>query len=320
MTSAASTTDSAGGPSPVVAKGPVPEGPGGSRRRLPRPRLAAYLLPAVVVCAALGVYPIVQMVRMSVSDVGPATLIADWEFLGAENFREVLDSDTFWPAVKATLVFTGVLLVVDLVIGYVAAAVLARPSRLTSAVLSLMVFVWALPPLVSGSVWKFLLAGDGLVNSTLELVGLPAVDWLSDPDLALWSVSLVAAWASLPFAILIIRGGMLAIPKEVLEAASLDGAGPVRQAVSVTIPLLRPTLAVLTILVVLYAFRSFDFVYVMTSGGPGTVTTTLPFLAYQEAFRTYSFGIGAAIASMLMVVIALLAVPYAWGVRKEESA
>ncbi len=257
---------------------------------------------------------------MALSDVGPATLIGSWEFVGLANIAEVLGSDAFWSAAKATAIFTAVLLVVDLGIGYVAASVLAHPSRLTGAVLSLMVFVWALPPLVSGSVWKFLLAGDGLVNATLNVFGLASVDWLSSPNLALWSVSLVAAWASLPFAILIIRGGLLAIPRDVLEAAALDGAGPIRQAVQIIIPLLRPTLAVLIILIFLYAFRSFDFVYVMTSGGPGTVTTTLPFLAYEEAFRTYSFGIGAAVASVSMLVIALLAVPYAWGVRREERA
>ena len=312
---------------PVERTGSAPvEGPsapatstGAVRRRLARLQFVPYLVPAAVLCAVLGVWPIVQMVRMAFSDVGPATLIGDWEYLGLDNFREVIGDGDFWPAAKATLVFTGVLLAVDLVIGFLAANLLASRGRLAGAVLSLMVFVWALPPLVSGSVWKFLLAGDGAVNAALGLVGVGPVDWLSSPDLALWSVSLVAAWASLPFAILVIRGGLLAIPQDVLEAAALDGAGPVRRARHILVPLLRPTLAVLTILVILYGFRSFDFVYVMTSGGPGTVTATLPFLAYQEAFRTYSFGIGASVATLLMVVVALLAVPYAWGVRREES-
>jgi multiple sugar transport system permease protein len=266
------------------------------------------------------VYPLVQMVRMALSDVGPATLIGDWELVGLENVREVLADPGFWQAVRATAVFTLVVLVVDLLIGYVAAMALSRKGRLASAVLSLMVLVWALPPLVSGSVWKFILAGDGAVNSLLGLVGLGPVDWLSDPDLALWSVSSVAAWASLPFAILVLRGGLMSIPTEVFEAAALDGAGPVRLAFRVVLPLLRPTLMVLVILVILYAFRSFDFVYVMTSGGPGTVTTTLPYLAYQEAFKTYSFGIGGAIAMLSMAAVALLAIPYVRGVRKEEGS
>jgi ABC-type sugar transport system permease subunit len=284
-----------------------------------KPRVGIFLVPALLVSGALCVYPLVQKVRMAVSAVGPATLIGDWEFTGLDNIREVLGSAGFWEAARATGIFTLVILAVDLVIGYIAAMVLSRRGRLAGAVLSLMVLVWALPPLVSGSVWKFLLAGDGAINSLIGLVGLGPVDWLSNPDLALWSVSLVAAWASLPFAILILRGGLLAIPREVFEAAAIDGAGPVRLAFKVVIPLLRPTLMVLVILIVLYAFRSFDFVYVMTSGGPGTVTTTLPFLAYQEAFKTYSFGIGGAIATLSMAAVMLLAIPYVLGVLREED-
>ncbi len=303
---------------PGVEGSTEPSTPAGRRRT--RAHLSPFLVPAVVVCAVLCVYPLVQMARMAVSDVGPANLIGEWSFTGTANLREVLGGTAFWEAAKATGIFTLVLLVIDLSVGFVAAQALARRGRLSSVVLSLMVFVWALPPLVSGSVWKFILAGDGAVNALLGVVGVDRVDWLSDPRLALWSVSLVAAWASLPFAILILRGGLLSIPTEVLEAAAIDGAGPVRRALSVVIPLLRPTLMVLVILIVLYAFRSFDFVYVMTSGGPGTSTTTLPFLAYQEAFKTYSFGTGGAIAGVSMLVVVLLAIPYVLGVRNEEES
>lgn len=286
------------------------------RRRPPAP----YLLPAAAFAAALSVYPLLQLVQMSVSDVGPANLIGEWTLVGGANFAVVFADPLFWQAVRVTALFTGVVLVANLLVGYVAAVVLGSPGRLASGVLSLMVFVWALPPLVSGSVWKFILAGNGAINSVLEAVRLPTVDWLSSPSLAPWSISLVAAWASVPFATLILRGGMLGIPQEVMEAAALDGAGPVRTAVSVVLPLLRPTLTVLIVLTVLYSFRSFDFVYVMTSGGPGTVTTTLPYLAYQTAFRTYAFGTASAIAVASMLVVVVLAVPYVLNVRREEKS
>jgi len=146
------------------------------------------------------------------------------------------------------------------------------------------------------------------------------VGWLSSPDLSLWAVSLVAAWASLPFAVLIIRGGLLSIPSEILEAAELDGVGSWSLSRHILLPLLRPTLAVLTILIILYAFRSFDFVYVMTQGGPGRITNTLPYLAYQTSFKTFSFGSGAAVAVLSMLVVALLAIPYVANLRREEHA
>ncbi|TDE08009.1 sugar ABC transporter permease [Jiangella asiatica] len=254
------------------------------------------------------------------SDVGTTTLISAWELVGLENFGAVLNDAAFWNAAKVTALLTAVLLVVDLIIGFVAALALTGRGRLIGATLSLLVFVWTLPPLVSGSVWKFLLSGDGGVNAALGMVGLGPVDWLSSPSVALWSVSLVAAWASLPFAILIIRGGLMSIPPDVLEAAALDGANAWQRATRVILPLLRPTLAVLTILLILYAFGSFNFVYVLTGGGPGDTTNILPFLAYQTAFRTYSFDLASAIAVLSMVVVLVLSVPYVLGVRKEQAA
>lgn len=276
-----------------------------------------YLLPAALVLAALSIYPLADLVRMSLSEVGPTNLIGDWPFTGAENFAKVLSDDGFWLATRLTAQFTLVILVSNLVLGYFFAVVLARGGRIADIALSLMVLVWALPPLVSGSVWKFLLAGDGAVNAIITALGLPKVNWLSSPDLAMWSVSLVAAWASLPFAVLIIRGGLLGVPSEVLEAAAIDGANGAQMHLRVVVPMIRATLVVLITLSVLYAFRSFDFVYVMTAGGPGTVTATLPYVAYQTAFKTYSFGIGGAIAVLSMIVVVVLAVPYILGVRKE---
>lgn len=278
-----------------------------------------YLLPAAIVMAALAIYPLFQLIRMSVSEVGPGNLIKDWPLIGAVNFGEVLGDRDFWDAVQATTLFTVVILVSNLVLGFFAASVLSRGGRLADALLSLMVLVWALPPLVSGSVWKFILSGDGAINAILESVGIDPIDWLSSPDLAMWSVSFVAAWASLPFAVLIIRGGMLSVPTELLEAATLDGASNLQINLRVIAPLIKSTLIVLITLSVLYAFRSFDFVYVMTDGGPGTITTTLPFLAYETAFRTYSFSMGATIAVLSMVVVVALAIPYVASIHKEEA-
>lgn len=283
--------------------------------RLPWP----YLIPAFVVLGALSVFPLIQLARMAVSDVGPTTLVGPWEFTGFDNLSEVWNDRLFREAFRSTVYFTVVLLVVDLFFGYLIAAALSGGSKSSSFALRIMVFVWALPPLVSGSVWKFLLSGDGLVNEVLGAVGIGAQNWLSSPDLALLSVSLVAAWASLPFSILIIHGGMLSLPDEILEAARLDGAGFWKVSWYVIVPMMRPTLTVLTVLIILYAFRSFDFVYVMTLGGPGTETTTLPYLAYDTAFKTFEFGTAAAIAVLSLTVIVIVAIPYVISVRKEEA-
>jgi len=181
-----------------------------------------------------------------------------------------------------------------------------------------MVFVWALPGVVVGNLWRFLLAGDGPVDALLlrlHLVAVP-VPWLVDGWLALVSLSLVNAWMVLPFSTLVMRAAVQDVPRDQLEAAALDGAGALRQFRTVTLPYLRPTLAVLAILLVVNGFRSFDLIYVMTSGGPGTATSTLPFLAYRQAVQGFQFSLGAATAVLSLALVLVFALGYSVSSRQ----
>jgi len=278
----------------------------------------AFLLPAVLLLAGFAVYPLVVLVRMSLSDVGPSNIIGVWHLVGLDNFAATLATSELWASMLRTVEVSVVLLASNLVLGFVVASVLSVKGPLTNIVLGIMVFVWALPPLVSGSVWKFLLDDSGAINSLLRLTGLPPVSWLATPDLALWVVAAVIAWANLPFSALILRGGMLAISPDVIEAAAIDGAGYWRTRVMIVLPLLRPTMWILAILTVLYAFKSFDFFYVLTQGGPGTATNTLPVQAYYTAFSNFNMSTGATIAVISMLIVAIFAIPYVRSIREES--
>jgi ABC-type sugar transport system permease subunit len=256
---------------------------------------------------------------MSVSDVGPTNIIGAWPFVGMDNFAAALRTSATWDAASRTLALSLALLASNLVLGFIAASVLSTPGRLTNVVLGIMVFVWALPPLVSGSVWKFLLDDSGGVNAALGLLGIPPVSWLSSPSAALWSVAAVIAWASLPFSALVLRGGLMAIPVDVIEAAAIDGAGYWRTQLRIVLPLIRPTVWILGILTVVYSFKSFDFFYVLTQGGPGTATNTLPVMAYYTAFSQFDMSTGATVAVLSMVFVAVFAVPYVKRVNAEEA-
>jgi ABC-type sugar transport system permease subunit len=290
-----------------------------SRRHLSRKAPVAFVLPAVVLLLAFAAYPLVVLVRMSLSDVGPTNIIGVWHFVGLANYRSILGSSAVWKSMLRTVEVAVVLLASNLVLGFVAASILSFKGRVTNVVLSIMVFVWALPPLVSGSVWKFLLDDSGAVNAVLGYVGIGPVSWLSSPSLALWSVAGVIAWAALPFSALILRGGLLAIPTEVVEAAAIDGAGYWRTQIQIVLPLLRPTMWILGILTILYAFKSFDFFYVLTQGGPGTVTNTLPVQSYYAAFSNFEMSTGATVAVISMFVVALVAIPYVRSIRVEAA-
>lgn len=276
-----------------------------------------FLLPAVVLLAAFALYPLIVLIRMAFSDVGPTNIVGVWNWIGLANFRSVLVLPELWQSLLRTAEVCVVLLVSNLVLGFLVASILSTVGRVTNIVLSIMVFVWALPPIVSGSVWKFLLDDSGAINSVLGLVGVQPVNWLSSPSLALWTVGGVVAWAALPFSALILRGGLLAISPDVIEAAAIDGAGYWKTQFLIVLPLLRPTMWILGILTVLYAFKSFDFFYVLTQGGPGTATNTLPVLSYYTAFSNYDMSIGATIAVISVLLVALLAIPYVRSIRKE---
>jgi ABC-type sugar transport system permease subunit len=271
-----------------------------------------------VLVALISVYPMAVLVHLAFSDVGPSNLIGSWPWAGLANFRTALADPELPHAVRVTAELTAMLLVSDLVVGFLAASVLAGRSRATNAVMSLMVFVWALPPLVSGTVWKFMLSGDGVVNSMLGLLGVRPVDFLASPTLAIWSVGLVTSWAALPFATLVLRGGMMSVPRELVEAAAIDGASYWRTQVRVVLPLLRPTMVVLAILAVIYSFQGFNFIFAMTSGGPGSATVNVPFLAYQQAFTSFQLSSGGATALLALVFVMLMTIPYILGIRRGE--
>jgi multiple sugar transport system permease protein len=303
-------------------------GPSRSRRDVVRPRVAAragggarrridlrarrelaripFLLPTAFFVLLLSIYPFIRLVQMSLSDVSAGNLLTSWPFVGFDNFSEVLASPDFRSALGQTAGFVVVVLVLSLGGGMLAACVMQRQVRVGRLAQSLMLLTWALPPVVTGSLWKFLFASEGGVNALLHVFGFDSVPFLVSPSLALWSVAFVTSWVSAPFAAVVLRSALLDVPRETLEAAAVDGAGPIRAFRYVTLPQLMPTVMVLSVLIVVYAFRSFDFIYVMTDGGPAGASTTIPFLGYQQAFTEFAFGEAGATGVVALLLVLFL--------------
>ena len=144
------------------------------------------------------------------------------------------------------------------------------------------------------------------------------IPFLYDATWALVSVALVTTWAVIPFNALVFRAALLGISPEIFEAAALDGATRWQEIRHIMIPAAKPTALVLLVLTIVYGFRSFDFIYVMTYGGPGTATNTLPFLGYLQAFSRYDFGLGASTSVIAVLLVVVLAVLYSRSILKEE--
>lgn len=319
------TAPLASAPSPTTLP-PGKRAPAQSPRRprkggLRRGNKLAFLAPAAIFLALFSVYPLITLIRMSMSAVNAATLNRDWVFTGLENFRVGFASGETTQALWRTGLFVLVVTIVGMVGGLAAAIALRTTGRWSGIVLAVMVFVWALPPVVNGSVWKFLLGDAGLINTVILKTGLvdTAIPFLYDQHWALASVAFVNSWSVIPFNALVFRAALMGIAPETFEAAALDGATKWQEIRHIMIPAARPTTLVLFVLTVVFAFRSFDLIYVMTYGGPGTATNTLPFLGYLQAFVRYDFGLGSATSVFTVLFVIVLAVVYARSIRREES-
>ena len=279
-----------------------------------------FLLPAAVYLLTLALYPFVELVRMSLSQVTSDNIFKDWPFIGMNGVQTVAGTADFHEAAMNSLLYVALVVGVGLAGGLAAALTLWRGGRLAGFTLALMVFSWALPGLINGVAWRFLLDPRGMVDSILSLFHLGPVYWLVEGRLPLISVALVNAWTVVPFATLVFRAALLDMPPEILAAAEVDGARPGQVLRHVLLPLLRPSILVLGVLALVYAFKSFDYIYVMTFGGPGTASTTLPFLSYRLAFEIYRYSQGASVALITVAIVLLLALLYMRQVRREERA
>ncbi len=279
-----------------------------------------FLLPAAIFLGTLALYPFIELIRMSVSEATVENIFGDWPFIGIAGVQAVAQTADFREAAINSLVYVALVVGIGLGGGLIAALMLWRGSRVASFALSVMVFSWALPGLISGVAWRFLLDPRGMVDSILGLFHIAPIYWLVDGHLPLVSVALVNAWTVVPFATLVFRAALLDLPPETLAAAAVDGARPWQIVRYIVLPLLRPAILVLGVLALVYAFKSFDFIYIMSFGGPGTASTTLPFLSYRMAFQDYNYSKGASVALVTVGIVLVLALLYLRQVRREERA
>ncbi|MBM7331741.1 sugar ABC transporter permease, partial [Agrobacterium sp. S2] len=201
---------------------------------------------------------------------------------GLDIFRDVVGSSTFPVALRNTAIFVVVSLLFQYAIGLALAVFFRTSFRLSAVLRGLFLVPWLLPLIVSASTWSWMLNGDnGIVNSVLGAFGIGQINWLTDPSLAIWSVTIANIWLGIPFNLVILYSGLQNIPGDVYEAASLDGANAWQQFWRVTFPLLRPVSAITLLLGFIYTLKVVDVIWVMTSGGPANASTTLAVWSYR---------------------------------------
>lgn len=297
-------------PLPPSAR-PVPAWREKTARWLLQDRTLGYLFlaPALLIILGLVAYPFASAILLTFQQ---KTAGAPGRFIGLANYRELLASEVFLRTVFNTVVYTGFGVGLKFVFGLSMALVLNQERRWNNLFRSFLLIPWAIPTVISALNWRWIYDdASGLINNVLVRLNLvsESISWLSDPNLAMMSVIIVVIWQGTPFFTMSFLAGLQAIPKELYEAAEIDGASMLQQFRYITIPRLRPIFITAAMLSAIWTSASIQFVYILTNGGPADRTQIFPTLSYNLALGgAQRLGMGATVSLFFFPALVILIV------------
>jgi multiple sugar transport system permease protein len=272
----------------------------------------ALLTPALAVLGLVFAYPVLRTLVMAFQSVNLTRPAEGTPFVGLANFFWLVDQDIFWLSLGNTVVLTALVIALELGFGMVIALLLVEPFPGLSIVRGIFILPWAIPNIVVAWLMRmYLQPRFGLLNQLIAYLGNGLGlhqgyflwDWLGNPATALLTVALITTWKGLPFVILVLLAGLQAIPREIGEAARIDGANGWQEFRYVTLPSLRLIVLVVVIFRVIGTFNAFDLVYLLTGGGPGNATRVLAVEVYNRAFVSYQMGRAASLTTLMFLFL-----------------
>jgi trehalose/maltose transport system permease protein len=299
MTAISSATDQVPETEPLVGRPDV------NRKRMARLGWA-FTAPSLIVIGLVTIFPIVYSVVLSLSN---ATVTGNGVSLNGftgSNYSLVLGSSKWHYALVFTIVYTLVTVLVELALGTLIALVLERLTAGRGLMMALLLIPWSMITVINAELWGYIYQGTyGVADAILNAVGLGHPNILGQSTSAIIGLMIADIWKTTPFVAILVLAGLVMLPGDIYEAAEVDGSSGWSTFWRITVPLLRPTLALAVMFRVLQAFGLFDLPYVLTNGGPGTSTTSLAILGYNVIFKNLSFGPGAAVATTTALLVLL---------------
>lgn len=288
---------------------------------LTRTYLLAALFPALLLMVLLVAFPTVYILTLSFQGYVLTDPDSTREFIGGANYAALLSDSRFLAAARRSVVFTLISVGTSMVVGFFVGQLVVQQLRGANLVRSLLIIPMVTTPLVAGAAYRFMLDYDlGVVNWFLSTAGLPRFGWLSSTALALPTSALVDAWQWTPFVALVVAAGFESLPRDPLESAQVDGASFWQELRYIVVPMLRPLLVVVLLIRTMDAFREFDKIFIMTSGGPGTASETLPVYVWRVAFNAYNMSYAAAVGVTMLLAIILISTVIVSRARGVEGA
>lgn len=270
------------------------------------------LLPAMIVIFGVLIFPLVTSLGLSFTDL-KLTEPDSGSFIGFKNFITALKAPLFWAAIGRTTIFGVSTVLTEIMLGVMIALLLNQQFKGKKIFRGLVMLPWALPYVVNGIMWKWMFdANYGAVNAFLTQTGIMESYriWLGEPLSAIAIVIFANIWKETPVAVILIIAALQSIPKELYEAASIDGANGMTKFKRITFPMLKPIITSLVVIKTIWALKEFDLVYIITKGGPANSTNLFSYYIYQHTFRFLDFGYGSALAYLLTILTIILAYFY----------
>jgi multiple sugar transport system permease protein len=292
--------------------------PDGRERRVRKPLFAwLMVLPAALILFAITIYPLLYSLRISFFRYD-LTAGGDPVFIGLGNYARLLfDDPRFWSSLGKTVYLVVAGIAIQMVLGLALASLLSQLRRTRAVLTSLILIPVMMAPVVVATQGVVIYnAQYGPLNYLLNRLGLPGLVWLGDRGIALQTILLTDVWQWTPFVALIMAAGMTALPTELYEAASVDGASRWQMFTRLTLPLLQPLIIVVVLLRLMDIFKMFDYVYVLTRGGPGSATETLSYYNYLQGLQFFSFGYAAAMSFAQIIILSVVATILVRRIRK----
>lgn len=278
-----------------------------------------FMSPAFVLLSAILAYPIFYTIEISFAELDLGTFTVD-EWVGWDNYAAVLEDERFWHSLQVTGIYLALAMPLQMLLGFGIAFLINAEWKGRGVVRGLFIIPMVVAPVVAGGVWRMLLDPLwGVINYLLGFAGVPPLDWLGSPTLAMITVVIIDTWRWTPFVTLIATAALLSLPSDVFEAAEIDGANWWTTFRLITIPLLLPIIGAIFVVRWLGAVKMFDIALAATNGGPGDATNVINLFIYDEAFRSLKFAESAAMAVIILAMTMVLTALFLRGNRRLEE-
>ena len=282
--------------------------------------LAIFLVPTLCVYLYFAILPTINVIGFSLTDWNGISPVKNW--VGFDNYVRLFSDRIFWEAFQNTFLWSAVIVLINVGLGLVIAAMLSRVWRARLLLQTLIILPVVLSPMAVATIWRWMYQPDGVINRALEGIGLEgwARPWLGDPQVVLFALAFAHSWSTIGLSVIIFLAGLQSVDEDLYDAAKIDGASALQAFRYITVPALRPVTAVVFILTLTTAFRAFDLIWATTQGGPVRFSEILSTYMYKRGALENQYGYGAAIGVALLVIVSLATLIYLRLQTREDSS